>query len=108
MTQKAIETQEIAEIEVLTEEQMETLATELKKLESEAEAIKAEIEARKNALKDQLRIRKTNEVKAGIFTVKLTQYTTKRIDSTLLKKELPKIYADYCKPSIQERFTVKA
>ena len=71
----------------------------IKELEAEAEAIKANITAHMTA-------ENTDTLQADIFTIKYTAYTTQRIDTTAIKKELPDIAARYTKTSEARRFQV--
>ena len=71
----------------------------IKELEAEAEAIKTNITAHMDA-------QQTDTLQADIFTIKYTAYTTQRIDTTAIKKELPDIAARYTKTSEARRFQV--
>ena len=71
----------------------------IKELEAEAEAIKANITAHMDA-------ENTDTLQADIFTIRYTAYTTQRIDTTAIKKELPDIAARYTKTSEARRFQV--
>jgi predicted phage-related endonuclease len=71
----------------------------IKELEAEAEAIKAKITAEMDA-------QQTDTLQADIFTIKYTAYTTSRVDTTALKKELPDVAARYTKTTEARRFQV--
>ena len=66
----------------------------------------AELEARKDALKAILNDNGLDELTAGRFIVRFTSVTSNRLDTGLLKKELPDIAAKYTKASTSRRFTV--
>ena len=66
----------------------------------------AEVEARKDALKAILTANDLEELTAGRFIVRWTTVTTNRIDTGLLKKQLPDIAKQFTKASTSRRFTV--
>ena len=71
----------------------------IKELEAEAEAIKSSITAHMDA-------EQTETLTAEIFTIKYTAYTSQRVDTTALKKELPDVAARYTKTTEARRFQV--
>ena len=71
----------------------------IKELETEAEAIKAAITGYMDA-------EKVDTLQADVFTIKYTAYTSSRIDTTAIKKELPDIAARYTKTTEARRFQV--
>ena len=71
----------------------------IKELEAEAEAVKASITA-------ELDAQGVDTIQADIFTIKWTAYTSSRIDTTAIKKELPDIAARYTKTTEARRFQV--
>lgn len=71
----------------------------IRQLADEAEAIKATITA-------EMETRQTDTMYTDIFTVKYTNYTSNRIDTTALKKELPDMAARYTKTTEARRFQV--
>jgi predicted phage-related endonuclease len=60
----------------------------IKELEAEADAIK-------HTLILEMETQDTDTLKADIFTIKHTAYTSSRVDTTALKKELPDVAARY-------------
>ena len=66
----------------------------------------AELEARKDALKAILTACGVDELPVDRFIVRYTSVTSNRLDTGLLKKELPDIAAKYTKASTSRRFTV--
>jgi len=75
------------------------LQTMIKELEADAEAIKAAIIAHLDA-------ENIDTVQADVFTIKHTPYTSSRIDTAAIKKELPDIAARYTKTTETRRFQV--
>lgn len=71
----------------------------IKQLEDEAEALKAAITAQMDA-------QNTDTVQADIFTIKWTVYSSSRVDTAALKKELPDVAARYTKTTEARRFQV--
>lgn len=71
----------------------------IKELEAEADAIKQTFIAVMDA-------QQTDELKADIFTIKHTAYTSSRVDTTALKKELPDVAARHTKTTEARRFSV--
>ena len=71
----------------------------IKELEAEAETLKAEMIA-------HMEEQGASILQADILTIKWTDYTINRIDTTTLKKELPDIAARYTKTTESKRFQV--
>lgn len=72
------------------------------------EQIKA-LEEQKAALEDEIKAEFTDgqeEIRTGSFLIRWTKYTTPRLDSTKLKKELPDVYKLYTKFTEGRRFSV--
>ena len=71
----------------------------IKELEAEAEAVKATITA-------ELDAQGVDTIQADIFTIRWTAYTSQRVDTAALKKELPDIATRYTKTTEARRFQV--
>lgn len=72
------------------------------------EQIKA-LEEQKAALEEEIKAEFTDgreEIKTGVFLIRWTRYTSARIDSTKLKKDLPDVYKLYTKITEGRRFSV--
>lgn len=79
-----------------------------KKLIELKEQIK-ELEAAQKALEDEIKAEfaeDQEEIKTEKYLIRWTKYTTPRLDSTKLKKELPDIYKLYTKITSGRRFSV--
>jgi predicted phage-related endonuclease len=71
----------------------------IKQLEEEADGLKAGIIAKMEA-------QQTDTLQTDLFTVKYTAYTSSRVDTTSLRKELPEIAARYTTTTEARRFSV--
>lgn len=70
---------------------------EIKALETERDALKAEITASMQETRSTMR-----------WTISNKQVSSMRFDSRSFKADHPKLYADYCKPATTTRFTYRA
>ena len=75
------------------------LQTYIKQLEDEADTLKTEMIA-------ELEAQGTDTLQADVFTIKCTAYTSSRVDTAALKKELPDIAARYTTTTQARRFQV--
>ena len=71
----------------------------IKELEGEAEMIKTELTTLMEAMDIDV-------IEADIFTVRWTPYTSNRVDTNALRKELPDIAARYMVTSKTKRFQI--
>lgn len=78
----------------------EELGTLIDKMTTEQKQIEQE-------LKQYLRQHDAEHGTSGLFSVSWKPITSKRIDTELLKKELPQIYQQYCKESSYRRFSIR-
>ena len=83
------------------------LYTKVKELK-ELTAMKTEIEAEIEALKDAVKREMGGEemLIVGEFTVRNTTVTSSRFDTTAFKKAYTDLYLDYCREVVSCRFTV--
>ena len=77
---------------------------ELKALESRIKALKAEADAIKKEMQDEMG--NEEHVQVGGFTVNYTIVISTTLDSTKLKKELPDLWQKYSKEGITRRFSI--
>ena len=68
--------------------------------------IEEEIEAVKQSVIDELNKRQVNELIVDVFTIRYTSYTTSRIDSQAIKRELPEIAAKFTQMTEAKRFSI--
>ena len=81
---------------------------ELQELEAYIEEVKAEAEAIRDSIKEEMVLRDTEEMVAGQYIVRWTSVLTNRFDTTAFKKALPEVYKAYTKQSASRRFSISA
>lgn len=82
----------------------EAKINELKALESRIKALKAEADAIKKEMQEEMG--NEEHVQVGGFTVNYTIVISTTLDSTKLKKELPDLWQKYSKEGITRRFSI--
>ena len=80
----------------------------LKDLESLIEEAKAEAEAIRDEIKQELLERDTEELEAGQYIVRWTSVLSQRFDTTAFKKVMPDVYKAYTKQVTSRRFSISA
>ena len=80
----------------------------LKDLESLIEEAKAEAEALRDAIKQEMLNRDTEELTAGQYIVRWTSVLSNRFDTTAFKKVMPEVYKAYTKQTASRRFSISA
>ena len=78
----------------------------LRALEELIEEAKAEAETLRDAIKQEMLIRDTEELSAGQYIVRWTSVLTSRFDTTAFKKVMPEIYKAYLKQVSSRHFTI--
>ena len=78
----------------------------LRALEELIEEAKAEAETLRDAIKQEMLNRNTEELTAGQYIVRWTSVLSQRFDSTALKKVMPEIYKAYTKQVSSRRFSI--
>ena len=78
----------------------------LKDLESLIEEAKAEAEALRDEIKQEMLNRDTEEMEAGQYIVRYTSVLSNRFDSTAFKKVMPELYKAYTKQVSSRRFSI--
>ena len=78
----------------------------LKDLESLIEEAKAEAEALRDEIKQEMLNRDTEELEAGQYIVRWTSVLSNRFDTTAFKKVMPDIYKAYTKQVSSKRFSI--
>ena len=76
---------------------------ELEELIAEA---KAEAEALKDEIKEEMLKQNTEELVVGKHIVRWTTVLSNKFDSTAFKKALPEVYKAYIKQSASRRFSI--
>lgn len=77
---------------------------ELKAIENRIKALKAEADALKKEMQDEMG--NEEHVQVGGYTVNYTIVISTTLDSTKLKKELPDLWNKYSKEGITRRFSI--
>ncbi len=80
----------------------------LQEWEQLMEEAKAEAEAIRDEIKQELLNRDTEELEAGQYIVRWTSVLTQRFDTTAFKKVMPEIYKAYTKQVSSRRFSISA
>ena len=80
----------------------------LRALEELIEEAKAEAETLRDAIKQEMLNRDTEELTAGQYIVRWTSVLSQRFDSTKLKQTMPEIYKAYTKQVSSRRFSISA
>ncbi len=79
---------------------------QIKELQRMAEEINAEMETLTDEIKAEMTAQNTEEMTIDIFKVRWKTVKSNRLDTTALKKELPKIAEHYTKQTESRRFTI--
>ena len=80
----------------------------LRALEELIEEAKAEAESLRDAIKQEMLNRDTEELEAGQYIVRWTSVLSQRFDTTSFKKVMPEVYKAYTKQISSKRFTISA
>ena len=78
----------------------------LRALEELIEETKAEAETLRDAIKQEMLNRDTEELSAGQYIVRWTSVLSQRFDTTAFKKVMPEVYKAYTKQVSSRRFTI--
>ena len=78
----------------------------LQELEELIDEAKAEAEKLKDELKAEMKKRDVEELKAGKYILRWTEYISNRFDSSTFKKLFPTTYAEFTKNVTSRRFTI--
>lgn len=78
----------------------------LRALEELIEEAKAEAETLREAIKQEMLNRDTEELSAGQYIVRWTSVLSQRFDTTSFKKVMPDVYKAYTKQVSSRRFTI--
>ena len=70
------------------------------------EEAKAEAEAIRDEIKQEMLNRNTEELEAGAFIIRWTSVLSQRFDTTAFKKVMPEVYKAYTKQVTSRRFSI--
>ena len=80
----------------------------LQEWEKIAEEAKAEAEALRDEIKQELLRNDVEEMHAGQYIIRWTSILSQRFDTTAFKKVMPDVYKAYTKQVSSRRFTISA
>jgi len=80
--------------------------SELQELKRMREELDAMIEGISDELKSHMNASNTDMITAGSFKVSYKAFTTSRLDTAALKRELPEIVAKYSKQATTRRLVI--
>ena len=80
----------------------------LNKYEAMIEELKAEAETVRDAIKNEMMEKNTEELIAGQYIIRWTSVLSNRFDSTGFKRVCPELYKAYTKQVSCRRFTISA
>lgn len=80
----------------------------LNEWEAVIEEAKAEAEAIRDSIKQEMLERETEELTAGQYIVRYTNVISNRFDTTSFKKTYDDLYKAFTKQSASRRFTISA
>ena len=78
----------------------------LNEWEALMEEAKAEAEALRDSIKQEMMERGTEELECGQYIVRWTSVLTQRFDSTSFKKAMPDVYKAFTKQTASRRFSI--
>ena len=70
------------------------------------EEAKAEVDALRDVIKQEMMIRNVEELTVGHYIIRWTSVLSQRFDATAFKKVMPDIYKAYLKQVSSRRFTI--
>ena len=88
--------------------ELESRIAKMQEWEAIAEEAKAEAEAIRDTIKEEMQKRDISELVAGKFIVRWTSVTSNRFDSSAFKKIHGDLYKAFCKATESRRFSVSA
>ena len=78
----------------------------LNEWEALMEEAKAEAEAIRDCLKQELLERNTEELECGQYIIRYQSIVSNRFDNSAFKKALPDVYKSFIRQSISKRFSI--
>ena len=79
---------------------------ELNSWERLMEEAKAEAEAIRDSIKQEMLERDTEELECGKYIIRYQSIVTNRLDSSAFKKALPEIYKSFIRQGTSKRFSI--
>ena len=78
----------------------------IRELEELIEEAKAEADALRDLIKQQMLAEGTEEMEAGQYMVRYQNIVSNRFDSSAFKKALPEVYKSFIRQSTSKRFSI--
>ena len=78
----------------------------LNEWEALMEEARAEAEAIRDSIKQEMMERDTEELECGQYIVRYQSIVTNRFDNSAFKKALPEVYAAFIKQTASKRFSI--
>ena len=78
----------------------------LNEWEALMEEAKAEAEAIRDSLKQELLERNTEELECGQYIIRYQSIVSNRFDNSAFKKALPDVYKSFIRQSVSKRFSI--
>ena len=90
----------------MTDRQMNNRITRLQGIEAQVKELEAQAEAIRAEIKADLESTGEDEHDTGSFVIRWKEIITRRLDSKALKAALPDVFATYSRESTSRRFTI--
>ena len=90
----------------MTDQLLENTARTYRELQAAIKKLETEADAVKQQLIQEMDARQTDVVVAGQYTIRYKLYETSRLDTAALKTARPDVYAEFCKNVVSSRFQV--
>ena len=90
----------------MSKNELITKIEQLKEWEAILEEAQAEVETLKDAIKNEMLAKETEELIAGAYIIRWTSVLSTRFDSTAFKREHAELYKEFTKQVSSKRFSI--
>lgn len=90
----------------MTLQEIESKIKEYKELQRMADELSAEMDKIKDELKVEFENQHTDTITTNAYKISFKAVTSKRVDTTALKKDLPDVAEKFTKETTTKRFTI--
>ena len=90
----------------MTNKQLDNRVKKLQGIEAQVKELEAQAEAIRAELKADLEAKGEDEHNTGSFVIRWKEIISNRLDGKALKAALPDVYGQFCKASTSRRFTI--
>lgn len=87
-------------------QEIENKIKEYKELQRMADELSAEMDKIKDELKAEFENQHTDTIVTNAYKISFKSVTTKRVDTTALKKDMPEVAEKFTKQTTTKRFTI--